>query len=86
MAEKSSAIKFSLNLVSGHNRSLTIRMFRRMLRFCKKLLFFCIVSPVLFKELIEKGAIINFLLKQKNETNTNTSSVSKTVTENDEIL
>ena len=33
------------------------------------------------KELIEKDAIINFLLKQKNYT----SSVNKTVTENDEI-
>ena len=38
------------------------------------------------KELIEKDAIINVLLKQKNETNNNTCSVSKTVTENDEIL
>ena len=38
------------------------------------------------KELIEKDAIINFLLKQKNETNNNTSSVNKTVTENGEIL
>ena len=38
------------------------------------------------KELIEKDAIINFLLKQKNETNNNTSSVNKTVTENDEIV
>ena len=38
------------------------------------------------KELIEKDAIINFLLKQKSETNNNTSSVNKTVTENDEIL
>ena len=31
-------------------------------------------------------AIINFLLKQKNETNNNIRSVNKTVTENDEIL
>ena len=38
------------------------------------------------KELVEKDAIINFLLKQKNETNNNTTSVNKTVTENDEIL
>ena len=38
------------------------------------------------KELIEKDAIINFLLKQKGETNNNTSLVNKTVTENDEIL
>ena len=38
------------------------------------------------KELIEKDAIINFLLKQKSQTNDNTSSVNKTVTENDEIL
>ena len=38
------------------------------------------------KELIEKDAIINFLLNQKSETNNNTSSVNKTVTENDEIL
>ena len=38
------------------------------------------------KELIEKYAIINFLLKQKNETNNNRSSVNKTVTENDEIV
>ena len=38
------------------------------------------------KELIEKDAIINVLLKQKNETNNNRCSVSKTVTENDEIL
>ena len=38
------------------------------------------------KELIEKDAIIDFLLKQKNETNNNTSSVNKTVTENDEIV
>ena len=38
------------------------------------------------KELIEKDVIINFLLKQKSETNNNTSSVNKTVTENDEIL
>ena len=37
------------------------------------------------KELIEKDAIISFLLKQKSETN-NTSSVNKTATENDEIL
>ena len=40
----------------------------------------------LVKKLIEKDAIINFLLKQKNETNNNTSSVIKAVTENDEIL
>ena len=38
------------------------------------------------KELIEKDAIINFLLKQKSETDNSTSSVNKTVTENDEIL
>ena len=38
------------------------------------------------KELTEKDAIINFLLKQKSETNNNTSSVNKTVIENDEIL
>ena len=38
------------------------------------------------KELIEKYAIINFLLKQKNETNNNRSSVNKKVTENDEIV
>ena len=38
------------------------------------------------KELIEKDVIINFLLQQKNETNSNTSSVNKTVTKNDEIL
>ena len=38
------------------------------------------------KELIEKDAIINFLLKQKNEANNNTSSVNKTVTENDEVV
>ena len=37
-------------------------------------------------ELIEKDAIINFLLKQKSEANNNTSSVNKTVAENDEIL
>ena len=37
-------------------------------------------------ELIEKDAIINFLLMQKSETIYNTSSVNKTVTENDEIL
>ena len=37
------------------------------------------------EELKEKDAIIN-ILKQKNETNNNTSSVNKTVTENDEIL
>ena len=42
--------------------------------------------PNLEKELIAKDAIINFLLKQKNETNNNTSSVNKTVTENDEIV
>ena len=35
---------------------------------------------------LEKDAIINFLLKQKSETNSNLSSVNKTVTENDEIL
>ena len=34
---------------------------------------------------LEKDAIINFLLKQKSETNNNTSSVNKTVTENNEI-
>ena len=38
------------------------------------------------KEVREKEAIINFLLKQKSETNNNTSLVNKTVTENDEIL
>ena len=38
------------------------------------------------KELIEKAAIINFLLMQKSESIYNTSSVNKTVTENDEIL
>ena len=38
------------------------------------------------KELIEKDAIINFLLKQKNETNNNASFVNKTITENDEML
>ena len=38
------------------------------------------------KELTEKDAIRNFLLKQKSETNNNTSSVNKTVIENDEIL
>ena len=38
------------------------------------------------KELIEKDTITNFLLKQKNETNTNISSVNKTVTENVERL
>ena len=38
------------------------------------------------QELTEKDAIINFLLKQENEANNNTSSVNKTVTENDEIL
>ena len=38
------------------------------------------------KELIDKDGIINFLWKQKIETNNNTSSVNKTVTENDEIL
>ena len=38
------------------------------------------------KELIGKDAIINFPLKQENETSNNTSSVNKTVTENDEIL
>ena len=41
--------------------------------------------PNLEKEVIEKNATINFLLKQKNENN-NTSSVNKTVAENDEIL
>ena len=43
----------------------------------------CISS--LEEELIEKDAIIN-ILKQENETNINTSSVNKTVTENYEIL
>ena len=38
------------------------------------------------KELIEKGAIINFLLKQKSEIDNNSISVNKTVTENKEIL
>ena len=37
-------------------------------------------------ELIEKDATMNFLLKQENETNNNSSLVSKAVTENDEIL
>ena len=36
--------------------------------------------------MIAKDAIIKFLLKQKNEANNKTSSVNKTVTENDEIL
>ena len=35
---------------------------------------------------MEKNAIINFLLKQKDETNNSTSAVNKTVIENDEIL
>ena len=35
--------------------------------------------------LIEKDAFINFLLKQKSETN-DTSSAKQTVTENDEML
>ena len=38
------------------------------------------------KEQIERDAIINFLLNQENETNNITSSVNKTVTENDRIL
>ena len=38
------------------------------------------------KELTEKDTVINFLLKQKNETNNSTNSVNKTATENDEIL
>ena len=38
------------------------------------------------KELIQKDAVINFLLKQKNETINNTSSVNKTVIDNDEIV
>ena len=38
------------------------------------------------KELIEKDAIINFPLKQKNETNNNTSLVNEAVTESDEIV
>ena len=38
------------------------------------------------KELIEKDAIVNFLLKQKSETNNNTSPINKAATENDEIL
>ena len=42
--------------------------------------------PNLEKKLIEKDAIINFLLKQKNETDNNASLVNKTVTENDEML
>ena len=33
---------------------------------------------------MEKDAIINFLLKQKSETNGNTSSINKTAAENDE--
>ena len=52
--------------------------------FLKKISKDCISN--LEKELIEKDAIINFLLKRKNETNNNKSSVKKTVTENDEIL
>ena len=36
--------------------------------------------------MIEKDAIINFLLKQKSETKDNTSSVNKTVTGNDKTL
>ena len=43
------------------------------------------ISSLEKKKLIEKDAIINFLLKQKNETNNNTSSVNKTVTKNDKI-
>ena len=35
---------------------------------------------------MEKDAIINFLLKQKSETNGNTSSINKTAAENDETL
>ena len=38
------------------------------------------------KELIQKDAVINFLLKQKNETINNTSSVNQTVIDNDEIV
>ena len=38
------------------------------------------------KELMEKDAIINFLLKQKNETSDKLRLVNKTVTENYEIL
>ena len=38
------------------------------------------------KELIEKDVIVNFLLKQKSETNNNTSPINKAATENDEIL
>ena len=38
------------------------------------------------KELIQKDAVINFLLKQKNETINNTSSVNKTVIDNEEIV
>ena len=38
------------------------------------------------KKLTEKDAIINFLLKQKRETNNNTSPVNKIVSENDEII
>ena len=38
------------------------------------------------KELIQKDAVINFLLKQKNETINNTSSVNKTVIDNGEIV
>ena len=38
------------------------------------------------KEQVEKDAIINFRLIQENETNNITSSVNKTVTENDRIL
>ena len=52
--------------------------------FLKKISKDCISN--LEKELTEKDAIINFLLKQKNETNNNKSSVKKIVTENDEIL
>ena len=38
------------------------------------------------KEVIEKDVIINFLVKQKSETNNNTISVNEAVAENDEIL
>ena len=36
--------------------------------------------------MIEKDVIINFLVKQKSETNNNTISVNEAVAENDEIL
>ena len=36
--------------------------------------------------MIEEHVTINFLLKQKSDTNNNTSSINKTVPENDKIL